>query len=107
MCNGLGLPRETFLKKYTKEVDLGLVKRVSLIEQEHFDCIFWVKGGCSIYEHRPLQCQSFPFWPQNLDNPGAWEETAQECPGIHLGPIHSKEVIDIWLSRRKAEPFVE
>jgi Fe-S-cluster containining protein len=31
---------------------------------------------CKIYEHRPVQCQTYPFWPSLLSDPAAWEEEA-------------------------------
>lgn len=45
------------------------------------DCIFFDRkiNGCSIYEARPTQCRTFPFWDyfrQRVD------ELKQECPGI-------------------------
>lgn len=107
ISQGLGQSRNHVIDKYTKTVNLGLVKRISLLEQDNFDCVFWDKGGCTIYDHRPLQCQAFPFWPQNLDNPGAWEEISEECPGINLGATHSKNAIKQWLKKRTNEPFLE
>lgn len=97
--------RQDFLDRYTQLVDLGLDKRISLTEQENFDCVFWAHGGCSVYEDRPLQCRAFPFWPQNLSSEEAWEETASECPGIHLGKRHSFETIQEWLERRRRDGF--
>ena len=99
------LSRREFLDRYTSRVDLGLAVRLSLKEQPNFDCIFWAHGGCSVYEDRPLQCRAFPFWPQNLQSAEAWEETAKECPGIHVGTRHSYETIEEWLHRRESEPF--
>jgi Fe-S-cluster containining protein len=107
ISQGLQISRNQVIEKYTKVVNLGLVKRISLIEQDNFDCVFWDKGGCTIYNHRPLQCQAFPFWPQNLDNPAAWVETSDECPGIDHGARHSKDTIEKWLKRRTLEPFLK
>ena len=28
------------------------------------------RRGCSIYPVRPLQCRTWPFWPENLEDPG-------------------------------------
>lgn len=46
-----------------------------------YECIFYdsSKNGCTIYEARPSQCKTFPFWDyykQRLD------ELKEECPGI-------------------------
>ena len=45
------------------------------------DCIFYDRelGGCSIYEARPLQCITFPFWDYFKTH---MAELKAECPGI-------------------------
>jgi hypothetical protein len=65
-----------------------------------FDCVFLTEGketapskggvplkrqGCSIYPVRPLQCRTWPFWPENLSEPGNWERAAQRCHGMNHG----------------------
>jgi len=49
---------------------------------------------CMIYPVRPSQCRMWPFWPSNLANPAAWNETAQKCPGINHGRLYSCEEIE-------------
>lgn len=49
------------------------------------DCEF----GCTIHEARPLQCRSFPWWPEVLESPAAWDATAAICPGIGRGRLWS------------------
>ena len=56
------LGEKDFLAQYCRTVDCGLARRFSLEEKANLDCIFWENGGCSVYEARPLQCRSFPFW---------------------------------------------
>ena len=48
---------------------------------ESFDCIFYSReaGGCTIYELRPAQCRSFPFWDYFKTHV---DELKQECPGV-------------------------
>eukprot|EP00965_Chrysotila_dentata_P063189 2093776-Pleurochrysis_carterae.AAC.3 len=31
---------------------------------------------CGIYDVRPVQCSTYPFWPSLVDDPDAWEEEA-------------------------------
>ena len=53
-----------------------------LTERGH-DCVFLRDGvRCEVYEARPIQCRTFPFWPRNLKTPEAWHEAARECEGI-------------------------
>ncbi len=61
----------------------------SLTEQADGDCVFLKrkngKALCSIYEVRPLQCRTWPFWPGNLKSESAWNSVARDCPGINRG----------------------
>ena len=55
-----------------------------------YDCIFLVrdeegKAGCSIYEDRPKQCRTWPFWPENLRSQRNWLTVAKNCPGVADG----------------------
>lgn len=107
LCEGLSLDRTEFLDAYCKNVDLGLVRRVSLKEQENFDCVFFLEGRCSVYPFRPLQCRSYPFWPSIVESEKAWQDEAAHCPGINVGRRHSDETVLDWLLARRQEPLVE
>ncbi|MBX7057467.1 MAG: YkgJ family cysteine cluster protein [Leptospirales bacterium] len=37
---------------------------------------------CRIYEVRPLQCRSFPFWPSSFADQESYTEMRAECPGV-------------------------
>ena len=77
-------------------------------EKSNYDCIFWQNGvGCSIYNARPLQCRSYPFWPAIMDSKESWDEEATNCPGMNQGELHSEKVINEWLARREGEkPYI-
>lgn len=49
-------------------------------------CVFLDKGLCSVYEARPLQCRTWPFWPENM-SPKAWAAVSAFCPGVGKGPL--------------------
>ena len=73
--NFLSVSEEEFIEKYCTIVDIGFFKKVSLQEKSNYDCIFWQDGlGCAIYEARPLQCRSYPFWPSVMES--------RQSPGI-------------------------
>ena len=85
---------DNFRKEYLKRVGL----RTTIIEHSDTkDCIFLrnIQGQkqCVIYPVRPSQCRSWPFWSDNLSSPGAWNKTAQKCPGINRGRLYSYEEI--------------
>ena len=86
---------EELRQQYTRRVGL----RTTIIEElTTRDCIFLNdragRRGCEIYPVRPSQCRSWPFWPENLKNPSAWNRAAQKCPGINRGRLYSFEEIE-------------
>jgi uncharacterized protein len=76
----LELSTAEFGRRYLRRIGRSL----SLIEKPNHDCIFW-DGGCTVYAARPTQCRTFPFWPENLETPGAWEAVEHQCPGTGKG----------------------
>jgi len=80
LANHLSLDVATFKKKYTVQVD----DRIALIDLPgSYDCIFLTNRRCSIYEARPIQCRTFPWWISNLRDPADWEEASKRCEGIN------------------------
>lgn len=65
------------------------------------ECILLQENRCSIYALRPLQCRTFPFWPENLKSAYRWKLTAQECPGIGQGRLFEEVEISRLLSLMK------
>ena len=47
--------------------------------------ITYTKRICTIYEVRPLQCRTWPFWNGNLASRENWDLAAQRCPGMNQG----------------------
>ncbi|MBI2570234.1 MAG: YkgJ family cysteine cluster protein [Candidatus Schekmanbacteria bacterium] len=86
----LGLSTSDFGRRFLRRVG----DRLSLLEKANGDCIFW-DGGCTIYEARPLQCRTYPFWSGNLQSPELWTMTAAECPGIGQGERFSYAAIEL------------
>jgi Fe-S-cluster containining protein len=103
----LNISEEEFLTRYCRVVPMATETRVSLIEQANHDCVFWHNdtNGCMVYDARPLQCQSYPFWPQIL-TPENWLAEGFSCPGIGQGKRYSYEEILAILARRDSEPLI-
>jgi Fe-S-cluster containining protein len=102
-----GTERQEFLRTWCRQVSFGVARRVSLKEKANLDCIFWENGGCSIYEARPLQCRSFPFWSACVSSTEEWQHHARQCPGMGKGSLHPMREIEYWLERRLKEGFLE
>ena len=70
--------------------------RKSLNEFPNGDCVFFDAQSrrCKVYEARPRQCRSWPFWGSNIRTPQAWAETCEVCPGSGVGRLYSLEEIE-------------
>ncbi len=79
LARHLGLTSEELRHRYLRNLN----GRASLRERANLDCIFYRPGdGCSIYDARPLQCRTYPFWGRILATRAAWEIESENCPGI-------------------------
>lgn len=77
----LGLSQRGFESEYCHPV-MGSLSFASTGEA----CIFLEDGRCSIYEVRPNQCRTFPFWPEVLVDRDTWDrDVASFCPGVGSG----------------------
>lgn len=63
-----------------------------LTEKPGGDCVFY-EQGCSVYDDRPQQCRTYPFWLCTLRTEADWRDAAKVCPGIGRGPLHSADSI--------------
>ncbi len=85
----LGISVAQFERRYARTVR----GRRSLGENKTkfgYDCVFLTrdadgKAGCSIYPVRPMQCRTWPFWPENLASPEHYLQAARTCPGMRRG----------------------
>jgi Fe-S-cluster containining protein len=81
---------EQFSKNYVRRVG----NRYSLVEKPGGDCIFWDReAGCTVYPARPIQCRTWPFWPENIATKEDWEHVRGVCPGSGSGRWFSLEEI--------------
>jgi Fe-S-cluster containining protein len=78
---------------------------LSLKEKSNFDCIFW-KNGCTVYEARPVQCRTFPFWKSIVHSLASWKECMKDCPGIGKGRVYSRGEIEHMLTQESLEPII-
>ncbi|OIP54912.1 MAG: zinc/iron-chelating domain-containing protein [Helicobacteraceae bacterium CG2_30_36_10] len=76
----LNLDIKEFVAKYLFKTD----HEYSIKEKMHndsYECMFYdrASNGCTIYDVRPLQCRTFPFWSYFKTRV---DELKLECPGI-------------------------
>jgi len=94
LATRLGLSQESFLRRYTRTVQRAGARRVSLVDKPNHECVFYKQGvGCTVYEDRPRQCRTWPFWRSNLASPESWSGAAATCPGMDHGSHHAVDAI--------------
>jgi Fe-S-cluster containining protein len=92
LARRLDLPEVEFRNSYTRSVGGGII---SLVEKENKDCIFFDKEqGCTVYEDRPRQCRTWPFWRSNIYSPERWKRGTERCPGMNRGSLHGADLIE-------------
>jgi uncharacterized protein len=76
---------EEFERRYVRKVGV----RKSLLEWSNGDCIFFNSKvrSCEVYDVRPRQCRTWPFWPSNLASAKTWSDTAERCRGCNRGRL--------------------
>jgi hypothetical protein len=91
LARRLGLSSAEFRNDYTRSVGGA---HLSLRETEELDCVFYDHAsGCQVYEDRPKQCRTWPFWGRVVRSPGSWAMDAETCPGMNYGPLHDADTV--------------
>ncbi|MEA3353339.1 MAG: YkgJ family cysteine cluster protein [Campylobacterota bacterium] len=77
----LGISVEELGQNYLLKVGYRYSLKEKKIGDNNYACIFFdlEKKQCSVYEARPNQCRTFPFWEYFKDKV---QEVKQECPAI-------------------------
>ncbi|MCB0407467.1 MAG: YkgJ family cysteine cluster protein [Bdellovibrionales bacterium] len=65
------------------------------------ECLFLnKKNQCDVYKARPVQCRTWPFWPENM-NAKTWrDDIAKNCAGIGKGPLRSAKEVEAQLTEQ-------
>ncbi|TVQ77472.1 MAG: YkgJ family cysteine cluster protein [Bradymonadales bacterium] len=90
LAKQLGLKTQDFTRDFCKKSD-GFFH---LVDGEDGNCVFLKDRRCSVYEGRPTQCRTWPFWPETM-NARRWnKDVASFCPGVGKGRVWSKQEIE-------------
>lgn len=101
LAQRLGVSESDFVACYTKDTILGR----SLAEKptpHGLDCIFLDRASipgkavCGVYEDRPSQCRTWPFWKSIVASPHSWSVAGRGCPGLNKGPLIPPDRIRIF-----------
>ena len=91
MAARMQITSELFEEQFVRRVGV----RRSLTERPGGDCVLLdaETRGCTVYEDRPRQCRTWPFWNSNLKSAASWNEAAESCPGCNKGDLVPLEKI--------------
>lgn len=90
MARALGLTLAGFERRYALRDEQGQ-REIRFVRGA---CVFLKGGKCSVYAARPVQCRTFPFWPENLAKT-VWErEIARDCPGVGKGKLWTRTEVE-------------
>jgi Fe-S-cluster containining protein len=99
LAERLGVPLADFRERFTFRDENGFVEldfvggRCILLDAE--------TNLCTVYESRPTQCRTFPFWPE-LIRRGAWTSEAKSiCEGVGNGRVVPKDEVAERLAAQK------
>lgn len=48
-------------------------------------CTLLGADGCTVHDIKPLQCATYPFWPELLEHRYVWKAESRYCEGIGRG----------------------
>lgn len=82
---------EIDISKFVSEYLFKKMYKYSIKERkvgDVYECIFYdaKNNGCTIYDARPLQCKTFPFWDYYKTR---LNELKLECPGVEDGELNN------------------
>lgn len=100
LASRLGISAAEFVRDYTHMTREGR----SLNEKTSaagLDCVFLDrekipgKAVCGVYEDRPIQCRTWPFWPSVIKSKSSWNAAKRTCPGMDQGKKYTVQQIRV------------
>ena len=90
MARHLNISTAQFTRKYCQKLGPAFHLKE---DPKDPNCLFLEGKRCGIYSARPVQCRTWPWWPEVM-NAKTWKkEVASYCPGVGKGPLISAEEI--------------
>lgn len=96
-----GIHTLSFTITYTEKTD-GLFH----LKRFKKNCPFLENKRCTVYRARPIQCRTWPFWPENIIAAKWKQKILNYCPGVGKGELYSKSEISRIFSKLKGVPGI-
>jgi Fe-S-cluster containining protein len=97
LARHFGISTTRFTRRYCERTD-GHWR----LRGDRPECRFLDGSRCAVYEARPTQCRTWPFWPENMKAKVWTTEIVAFCPGIGKGRLYSGEEIEVLLAASDA-----
>ncbi len=103
----LGMTEAAFEAKFVYRT----ARQLRLRKPRHSQCHFLHKnagggGRCTIHPVKPVQCRTYPYWPELIEYRDVWNHEAKKCPGINKGPlIQIGQALEIAEEMKTAYPW--
>lgn len=97
LASYLGIKTAAFTRRYCDQ-RAGVWKLKALPTPE---CPFLEGRRCGVYEARPTQCRTWPFWPEILNAKTWTTEVKTFCPGVGKGRLWTPEEVEQQLRVQK------
>ena len=90
----LGMTVEAVERKHVRKI--GIRKSLVELPKSNYDCTFFDNQTrkCKVYEARPRQCRTWPFWDSNVRTEKEWASCCDFCPGSGEGQKFELSEID-------------
>ena len=95
LSDGFKITEQNFVKNYCQKTD-GFI-HLKELKKNNGNCIFLKDNKCTVYKSRPIQCRTWPFWPENMNTKTWNNEISKNCPGIGKGKKISSKLIKKYL----------
>ncbi len=96
MAKLLNMTTSAFTKKHCNKTD-GFFH----LKDNGEDCSFLKNKRCTIYSARPMQCRTWPFWPETMSVKSWRKDVLSFCPGVNKGKLWKPEAIQKALDQQK------
>lgn len=77
----LNISTDELKHQHLRKINYKYSIKEKQLSKDNFACVFFDldKKQCSVYDARPTQCRTFPFWEYFKENE---KEVYDECPAI-------------------------